>query len=491
MKRSCIAILFLLSLQFVRGQNVDTCIDFHFRNVSFKEFSEYVYNSTGIRIYYVSSQLDSIRVNIDADSIPVISAVEMVLDGTGLFVSEWNHNLVIMGRKLLSALPLYEAGKSSDSILVNLPEENVESKYLAGRKAEAIQKITVGRKGAAISRAIVRITGRVTDSETGEPLISVPLYIVETKTGVLSDLNGSFTFALNPGKYTFQAGYLGYEQEKYLLEVLSEGSFTIALKKATIRLQDVFVTAESSSAMRIKQPGLEQISVRNIRSLPVMLGERDILKVTGTLPGIVSAGEGSAGLNVRGSGSDENAFYLNRIPVYNTAHLFGFFSAFNSDIIKDFSVYKGHVPVEFGGRLASVFNITARQGNRRNYTARGGISPVAANVVAEGPLKRDTSSFILSARSTYSDWMLSRIRDTTIRASRAHFDDISGGMNWDFKKTRVSAFYYHSYDYFKLDEITKFNYSNDGGSLIINRNLGNAVRGEFSTTGSAYGFFNC
>lgn len=488
MKRACIAILLLFSIQSLSGQNVNTVIDFHFSNAGFNEFTEYVFNNTGVKIYYVPSQLDTIRVNIDADSISVILAVERILGGTGLFVSEWNNNLVIMPGKLISDLPRYEAGKASDSVPMTLREENVESRYLTGRKAEAIQTITVGRKGAVSSRSVVRVTGRVTDSETGEPLISVPVYIAETRSGALSDLNGSFTFALPPGKFSLQAGYLGYEQEKYTLVILSEGSFTISLKKATIRLQDVVVTGESSSAMRIKQPGLEQISVRNIRSLPVMLGERDILKVTGTLPGIVSEGEGSAGLNVRGSGSDENAFYLNRIPVYNTAHLFGFFSAFNSDIIKDFSVYKGHVPVEFGGRLASVFNITARQGNRRNYTARGGISPVAANLVAEGPLKKDTASFILSARSTYSDWILSRIKDTTINASSAHFDDISGGLNWDLGKTRLSAFYYHSYDYFRLDEITRFNYSNDGGSLVINRNIGNAVRGELSLTGSAYGF---
>lgn len=488
MKKAYFTILLLLAIQLLRGQKTDTNAAFHFRDAGFRDFSEYVLKISDVRIFYIPSQLDSVRVNIDADSLSVFTAVERVLEGTGLSVSEWNGDLVITGRKLITDLPSYEAGKVTDSAQTRLPPENVESRYLTGRKSEVIQRITVGRKGAAMARSAIRVTGRVIDSDTGEPLISVPIYIAETRSGVMSDLNGSFTFALTAGKFSLRAGYLGYEQEIFILEVLSEGSFTIRLKKATIRLQDVLVTGEASSAMRIKQPGLEQISVRNIRSLPVMLGERDILKATGTLPGIVSAGEGSAGLNVRGSGSDQNAFYLNRIPVYNTSHLFGFFSAFNSDIIKDFSVYKGHVPVEFGGRLASVFNITARQGNRRNYTARGGISPVAANVVAEGPLKKDTASFILSARSTYSDWILSRIKDTTINASSAHFNDISGGINWDFGKTRFSAFYYHSYDRFRLDEITRFNYSNNGGSVIINRNIGNAIRGEVSLSGSVYDF---
>ena len=162
------------------------------------------------------------------------------------------------------------------------------------------------------------------------------------------------------------------------------------------------------SNIRAKDPGLDQMSIKSIKSLPMMMGERDILKVSGTLPGIVSAGEGSAGLNVRGSGSDQNAFYINRIPVYNTSHLFGFFPSFNSDIIKDFSIYKGHIPAQYGGRLASVFNITTRQGNRKRFTAHGGISPITGNMVLEGPLKKDTSSFLFSARSSYSDWLLSQ-----------------------------------------------------------------------------------
>ncbi len=253
-------------------------------------------------------------------------------------------------------------------------------------------------------------------------------------------------------------------------------------------MKEVVISGERKSDIRAKDPGLDQISIKSIKSLPMMMGERDILKVSGTLPGIVSAGEGSAGLNVRGSGSDQNAFFINRIPIYNTSHLFGFFPSFNSDIIKDFSVYKGHIPAQYGGRLASVFNITTRQGNRKRFTAHGGISPVTGNIVLEGPLKKDTSSFLFSARSTYSDWLLARLTDTTINESTANFNDFSGGVNWDFRKTQVSLFLYHSYDHFRLSTINSYNYSNTGGSIILSHTYTNSLRGELAFIGSQYTF---
>jgi hypothetical protein len=199
-------------------------------------------------------------------------------------------------------------------------------------------------------------------------------------------------------------------------------------------------------------------------------------------------GEGSAGLNVRGGNYDQNAFYINRIPIYNTSHLFGFFPAFNADIVKDFSIYKGHIPAEYGGRLSSVFNIIARQGNRKKFTARGGISPVAANLSIEAPLKKDTSSFLLSARYLYSDWILRQIEDPVIRTSKAGFRDFSFSWNYDFKKSQVSVFAYHSQDDFKLSDLSSYDYSNNGLAVNFSHNFSTSLRGEFSLTGAQYDF---
>jgi hypothetical protein len=487
-------ILLILFLQFVipiKAQGPDKVIACHFRNIPFSEFCENVLRQTGVNIYYKEKWVNKLNVILDSDSITVLSAVRQVIEGTGLKVSLWHHNLVVLPEvKLIADLPSYEQIAKTNSTIEQKEQSitEIEERYITGRKPGVTQTITIGQAGSITGNTRAKVLGRVLDEETGEPLISVTVFIAETKTGTLTDLNGFFTVALLPGKYNVQIEYMGYEKKKYLLQVFSGGNFKIGMKKAAILMKEVVVSGVRQSDIRAKDPGLDQISIKSVKSLPMMMGESDVLKVSETLPGIVNAGEGSAGLNVRGGGSDQNAFYINRIPVYNTSHLFGFFPAFNSDIIKDFSIYKGYIPAQYGGRLASVFNITTRQGNRKRFTSHGGISPITGNLVLEGPLKKDTSSFIFSARSTYSDWLLSKIRDTTISGSKANFNDFSGGANWDFQKTQLSIFAYHSYDNFRLSTIDSYSYSNTGASLIIGHNFTNSIRGEFSLVDSRYTF---
>jgi len=469
-------------------KNVISC---HFRDTRFEEFCIKVSQLSGLRIYYDKEWISEIRVNLDADSIDVLSAIKQAIKGSGLELSLWHNDIVILLRaKLLSELPSYEQNVETGSDFANreFQPTDSEQRYINGRKPGTAESVTVGKSGTSVDISNCIVLGRIIDAETGEPLTFVPIYINELKKGTTSDLNGFFTLTLPAGRYNAQIDYVGYKSKKLLMEILSKGSLTVRLNKDAIKLKEVVVSVEHEASMRQKEPGLDQISIMTIKKVPSMMGDRDLIKVSVTLPGIISTGEGSAGLNVRGSGSDQNAFYINRIPVYNTSHLFGFFSAFNSDMIKDFSIYKGHIPAQYGGRLASVFDIRSRQGNRKNISARGGISPVSGNIVLEGPLKQDTGSFILSARSTYSDWILSRLKDTIINSSNAGFRDISGGINWDFRKTRLSLFSYHSSDNFNLSDISEYSYSNTGVSLILNHTFSTSLRGDFAIIGSGYSF---
>jgi hypothetical protein len=475
----------------IQVQAQEKKVSCHIKDIPFREFCELIYHQAGVHIYYNDDWVNKLNVSLDSDSISALSAVMKVVGGSGLEVSEWNNDIVILpGVKLIAELPSYEQIIKPAPVIEQKKQTITESevRYITGNKPGQIRNITVGRAGTNAGRVKVNVLGRVFDEVTGEPIPFVTIYIAETKAGAVSDINGFVTISLFTGKYNVRIECMGYEKEKYSLEVFSEGNFTVRMKKAVIQMKEIVISGERKSDIRVKDAGMDQIPVKSIKSLPMMMGERDILKVSETLPGIVSVGEGSAGLNVRGSGSDQNAFYINRIPVYNTSHLFGFFPSFNSDIIKDFSIYKGHIPVEFGGRLASVFNITTRKGNREYFTAHGGVSPVAGNIVLEGPLKKDTASFIFSARSTYSNWILSQIKDTTINSSRAKFNDLSGGINWDFKKSQLSVFLYHSYDNFHLSTINNYSYSNNGGSIILGHNFNNSLRSELAFIVSRYAF---
>lgn len=490
MKKLLIVLLIFLSVA-VRAQQQERIMACHVKNILFSDFCTLVTNQTSVTIYYHESWVANLKVTLDSDSLTAFKTVSLALQGSGLEVSDWHGNLVVLpGEKLISSLPPFVLKDKKPLVPDSLSKALTESeeKYITGRKADVAQILQVGRKGGAITGSKAKILGRILDEETGEPILCATIFIAEIKSGAVSDINGFIALTLKPGNYNVLFEYLGYAKKRYQLAVLSDGNFTVGMKKSVIEMNELVIYGDRQMSIRAKDPGLDKMSVKSIRELPMMMGERDILKVSSTLPGIVSVGEGSAGLNVRGGGFDQNAFYLNKIPIYNTSHLFGFFPAFNSDIIKDFSIYKGHIPAQYGGHLSSVFNIIARQGNRKHFTARGGLSPVAANLVVEGPLKKDTSSFMLSARSSYSDWILKKIQDPDIRNSSAAFNDLSGGVNYDFHKTQVAVFAYHSFDSFKLSDLNSYEYGNNGASATVSRNFSNSLRGELSLIGSQYTF---
>lgn len=491
MKNVIAAFLFLLLSVAAMAQHTEQVIACHAGSIPFSEFCSLIYKQSGVKVYYHEKWVSDLKVSIDRDSITVEMAVKESVKGTGLMVSAWNGNLVVLpAEMLLTALPSYQSRSRSDLINGQGTKEltGSEERYITGRKGDVLQTIKGGAKGGPISGTKARLQGRILDEETGAPVFGATLFVDETKTGAVSDLNGMVIIALKPGKYNVTFEYLGYEKKKYQLEVLSDGDFTINMRSTAIQMQGVVVYGDRQMNIRIKDPGLDKMSSKSIRELPMMMGERDILKVSGTLPGIVSVGEGSAGLNVRGGGSDQNAFYINKIPVYNTSHLFGFFPAFNADIIKDFSIYKGHIPAQYGGHLSSVFNIVSRQGNRKHFTVRGGLSPITGNLVIEGPLKKDTSSFLFSARSSYSDWILKKVENRDISNSSARFNDLSGGINYDLRKSQLALFAYHSFDRFRLSDLNSYEYSNNGASATLSHNFNNTWRGEFSIIGSQYSF---
>lgn len=485
-------VIILLVFAFATSaQKVATMAHVRYIDIPAIAFCDSISGQSGIKIYYYPGWLEGKRLTIAADSITVTDACRKAFEGTGLSVSEWNGNLVVMpGNVLPASLPKYRMMTEKPDTAAKGESGNLtqsEERYITGRRADILQTIRIGKSGASpLLKA--KLQGRVFDDETGEPIPGATMFVSETKTGAVSDINGFFTITLKPGNYNVSFDYLGYAKKKYMLEVLSDGTFTIRLQKSVIQIKEVVVYGDRQINLRTKDPGLDKIAIKAIKELPMMMGERDILKISGLMPGIVSAGEGSAGLNVRGGGSDQNAFYINKIPVYNTSHLFGFFPAFNSDIIRDFSIYKGYIPAQFGGRLSSVFNIVSRQGNRKKFMMHGGISPVAGNIVVEGPLKKDTCSVLLSARSTYSDWILGRIKDPDIRNSSANFSDFSAAVNYDLQKTQYALFAYHSSDSFRFSELNEYKYSNSGMSGSVGHSFSNVLRGEFSLIASQYTF---
>ncbi|MCK5823156.1 MAG: carboxypeptidase-like regulatory domain-containing protein [Bacteroidales bacterium] len=463
--------------------NPNQVISCHYSNVQFVEFCNEIETKTGINIYYKKEWVNNITVNIEKDSINVVSAFNFVLQSTNLRAYVWNKNIVITkDQKLIEDIPQYT--KIEDKIIKDTLKE-VNREFLKTKSANVITEIAIGNEKNKVNNIKQRVRFKTIDLKSKEDLFGATLYIKELKTGTVSNQKGIMEIFLSPGSYSAEFEFLGYNKKNYKLKVYSSGISTIKMEKSEFELGEINIYADK---LIERSPGVEKIRAKVIKQLPTMIGEVDILKVSEMLPGIVSVGEGSSGVNIRGGGSDQNAFYINKIPIFNTSHLFGFSSAFNPDIINDFSIYKGYIPLQFGGRLSSVFDINTRQGNKEHFTAHGGISPIAANIVLEAPIIKDKASFILSGRSSYSDWILSQIKDPDISQSHADFYDISAGFNFHSQKTQYSLFYYKSHDSFSFSDISKYQYANDGLSLSLNHNFTKNIHGVFTIAGSLYRF---
>ncbi len=486
MRHLMIAFLCLISMFSFSQENMDNKVSIDLEEVSFQVLVQEIEKQTDLEVVFKQEWVKDWRISMHQNDISAFDALSQVTIQYGFSLGEMDRFLVLIpDGQLISRLPSYKLNQEDD-----FKEEIVKTKpseYLKGRKADLVQ-IRVGKRKPGSKVTKVTVSGQLIEYTSKKPIEGATVFISELQVGAVSGANGTFSLDLPIGKFDAQFERLGMEKASCQLDVLSSGSFVFQMHKANIDMKEVVVYGDRQMSIRDKEPGLEKVTVKSIKKLPVMMGESDIIKVSELMPGIISVGEGAAGLNVRGGSFDQNAFYFNNVPVYNTSHMFGFFPAFNSDVVDDFSIYKGYIPAQYGGKISSIFDISARSGNKKNYTAHGGISPIAGNLTLEGPIKKDTASVLISARSSYSDWILNRIDDYLIRNSRASFYDIIASVNFDLPKTQFNLFGYHSQDYFKLHDINTYWYSNSGVSAKIGHTFNDKVRGDFVISGSSYQF---
>jgi len=276
------------------------------------------------------------------------------------------------------------------------------------------------------------ISGIVKDVSNGEKLIAGTITIKELPgTGTDTNGYGFYSITLPEGKYTLIALYTGYDTKEVKVELNQNIKLNFNLDQKVNQLQEVVVTNERRDLnVTGTQMGVQKLDMKQINSLPVLFGEKDILKTIQLLPGIVPEGEGSSGFYVRGGASDQNLILLDEATVFNASHLLGFFSVFNSDAIKDITVYKGNEPAEYGGRLSSVIDIKMNDGNDKKFSVSGGIGLIDSRLSVEGPIVKDKGSFSVSGRRTYADIFAGLSKDTLVKKSKLNFYDLNAKANY-------------------------------------------------------------
>ena len=330
------------------------------------------------------------------------------------------------------------------------------------------------------------ISGTIKDAETGETLIGATIRIKGLpQSGTTTNAYGFYSLSAQPGNYTLLFSYTGYNTVSQQVTLTRSLSISISLSSKN-ELKEVVINSNKPNNDNVASPqmGLEKLNMAQINNVPVLLGEKDILKTISLLPGIKSAGEGNTGFYVRGGGSDQNLILLDEATVYNASHLLGFFSTFNSDAIKDVSIYKGGMPAEYGGRLSSVMDIKMNEGNNKDYTVQGGLGLISSRLKVEGPIAKDKGSFMISGRRTYLDLFLKASSDSTLKGSSLYFYDLNAKANYHFDdKNALFISGYFGKDVIALKNTFGTNWGNTTGTIRFNHLFNDRL---FSNTSLIY-----
>jgi hypothetical protein len=334
------------------------------------------------------------------------------------------------------------------------------------------------------------ITGHIRDAATGEDLIGATIYVSETGTGTTTNVYGYYSLALEPGKYTIRASFMGYEPKNLELNIETNHVVNIELNSAFKQLGEITITAESPDEHVTKvQMSSNNLSMETVKSLPAFMGETDVMKSLMLLPGVSSGGEGSSGIFVRGGNVDQNLVQLDEATVYNVSHLMGFFSVFNADAIKDVQIYKGGMPAQYGGRISSVVDLRMKDGNSRKFAATGGIGSISSRLTVEGPLQKNVSSFILSGRRTYADLFLNFASDSLIRNNQLYFYDLNTKANYRFSdKDRVFFSGYFGRDLLRVNEEFRMGWGNETATLRWNHIFNSRIFSNFTMVYSNFDY---
>jgi hypothetical protein len=494
MKQAYMA-FFLLSFALTsltgQAQQAGKVVSGNFTHLPFEQFATQVESQAKVRFYFDPAAVDSLFVTLQVQNQPVRAVLQQALQNTPFrfAIDDENRVFVTSGRTIDPALPGdFFATKAATTTVA---DEEVAPTGPVGRSryvtAGEYKVYDIGAGGSAGGR--VTLAGHIREQKSGEPVIGASIYSESPNIGASTDQYGYYSLTLPAGRYDLKIRGVGIKNTKRQVILRGNGKLEIEVEEDIVTLREVIVEAEKDKNVSGMQMGLEKLDIKTMRQVPTAFGETDILRVIMTLPGVKTVGEGSTGLNVRGGATDQNLILFNDATVYNPSHLFGFFSAFNPDILQGVELYKSAIPAKYGGRLSSVLDITTREGNKKKFGGAGGIGPLTSRITLEGPLVKDKSSFIISGRASYSDWILKQLSDKNFSQSSAAFYDITGHISHEInEKNTIYATGYFSSDRFRLASDTAYHYTNRNASLKWRHTFNNQLYGVLTGTYSHYDY---
>jgi len=448
---------------------------------------------TDYQFYFVEKWLDEELVSGAYQNIEISDLLEVIFTNTVINFYIVNDKIILTQNvRIRNELPKsFYSDKSENLVIDSSTIAEKPSFYLQEKQGSpsTIETIRIGKEKRNIADSKFVLSGYAKNLDTGEPIQNLAILVKGGASGVSTNAEGFYEITLAAGATVLQTQAIGIASVEKRVILYSDGQLNFNLQESAEQLDEVTVKGNLRKNIEKVITGVVELDIAEIKTIPLVLGERDILKTAITLPGITNAGEGAAGYNVRGGRTDQNLILLDEAVIYNPSHFFGIFSALNPFTTNTVSIYKGSIPAEFGGRVSSVFDIRTKDAQTKKFGGEASFGPVTSNLALEIPIVQDKSGLLVGGRSTYSNWILNSLDDPELKNSSASFYDIIGKYDHRIDENNtISATGYYSRDAFSITSDSLYSYSNRLFSLKWNRQLNERNSMNLLLANSQYGF---
>lgn len=489
--RNILVILLSLSLHPLLSQENIGNISLDAQNKSIKDVLIELEQKTNYHFYFAEEWLTDNIINKTFNDQSIEEILKDIFSGTAInfYVGSDKRVILTLNNIIYTDLP---KGFFND-IIKKAPEQTIATPIFL-KKAnngvkEIIETVRIGRENINIRKKQFTLSGIVKNNKTGKPIPNLAIIVKKISRGTVTNNTGYYELNLPVGINLVEASLLGFENSKKNVILYNSGTLNFNLEEYYEELDEVVLEVDSFQNIEDTSTGNSKISSEESKNIPLVLGERDVLKIATTLPGVTTAGEGASGFNVRGGKTDQNLILLDDGVVYNPSHFFGIFQALNPFAIKDVNIYKGSIPAEYGGRLSSVFDIRTKEASSEKFKAEISIGPVTSNAVVEIPIVKDKAGLLLGGRGAYSDWILKSLDEKNLKNSQATFYDFITKYNHKINENNgIEATAYYSKDIFSITSDSLYSYSNRLVSLKWNRTFNEKSSGSLILNNSQYKF---
>ncbi len=356
-----------------------------------------------------------------------------------------------------------------------------EAIQVATRREQSIEKASVGNPDLFRPGKLVTLRGRISHEEDNTPITGATV-VPNAHRGTTTDRDGRYELRLPSGRHVLSVNFIGFRERIIDLTVYDGGDLNLKLQEAPTLLEEIVISSQPINELTVSRPGQLQLSVGAMKKQPALMGEADLVRQLQSLPGVNTVGEAAAGFNVRGGSIDQNLVLYDGLPLFNTSHALGFFSAFNSEAVQEMSFYRGGIPAEYGGRVSSVLDIRSKSGDMEKWRVNGGIGLVSANVMVRGPIRKNKTTIAVGGRGTYANWYLDLLKNTYKDLSNSQVGFYDAEVRLDHMisdKSRLSFSYYRSFDKLRVRGDTSFQWVNQLASLRLDQIFSPRFNGSF------------